>query len=314
MTFFNKKEDVLKIELTPHGRKMLSMGKLKPVYYTFLDDDILYDGAQGGVSENNSQSKDRILSETPYMKPQTNYKGVDTSLRNEDNKVEQVTYLQQIIGSNNTAETRAAGWNVTTLLGEIENSSKTLTGSTITTQPIPQLEYEVNYTMSVGNQNQLELGGIGLLFNTELPSAIKPDGSYVKIEEEQILLNMFEKNGFFHKDSYEIEVYLYEKDEIEIDKKLKFFNQDTQIQNGMLVEQDSEMMLRPNDEISKDNVEYYLNINTDKEVPEEDICSGLRRLKAKDIFLDLEVECPDRDNLDVNIYGSRITQEDLEDC
>tara|TARA_R100001443_G_C3337812_1_gene173805 strand:- start:347 stop:1291 length:945 start_codon:yes stop_codon:yes gene_type:complete len=314
MTFFNKKEDVLKIELTPHGRKMLSMGKLKPVYYTFLDDDILYDGAQGGVSENNSQSKDRILSETPYMKPQTNYKGVDTSLRNEDNKVEQVTYLQQIIGSNNTAETRAAGWNVTTLLGEIENSSKTLTGSTTATQPIPQLEYEINYTMSVGNQNQLELGGTGLLFNTELPSIIKPDGSYVKIEEEQVLLNMFEKNGFFHKDSYEIEVYLYEQDEIEIDKKLKFFTQDTQIQNGMLVDQGNQMMLSPNEEVSTENVEYYLDINVDKEIPEEDICSGLRRLKAKDIFLDLEVECPDRENLDINIYGSRITQEDLEDC
>jgi len=314
MTFFNKKEDVLKIELTPYGRKMLSMGKLKPVYYTFLDDDVLYDGAQGGVSENNSQSKDRILSETPYMKPQTNYKGVDTSLRNEDNKVEQVTYLQQIIGSNNTAETRAAGWNVTTLLGEIENSYKTLTGSTTATQPIPQLEYEINYTMSVGNQNQLELGGTGLLFNTELPSVIKPDGSYIKIEEEQILLNMFEKNGFFHKDSYEIEVYLYEQDEIEIDKKLKFFTQETQIQNGMLVDQDNQVMLSPSDEVSTENVEYYLDINTDKEVPEEDICSGLRRLKAKDIFLDLEVECPDRDNLDVNIYGSRITQEDLEDC
>jgi|9_EtaG_2_1085328.scaffolds.fasta_scaffold06340_2 hypothetical protein len=314
MTFFNKKEDVLKIELTPHGRKMLSMGKLKPVYYTFLDDDVLYDGAQGGVSENNSQSKDRILSETPYMKPQTNYKGVDTSLRNEDNKVEQVTYLQQIIGSNNTAETRAAGWNVTTLLGEIENSSKTLTGSTTATQPIPQLEYEINYTMSVGNQNQLELGGTGLLFNTELPSIIKPDGSYVKIEEEQVLLNMFEKNGFFHKDSYEIEVYLYEQDEIEIDKKLKFFTQDTQIQNGMLVDQGNQMMLSPNEEVSTENVEYYLDINVDKEIPEEDICSGLRRLKAKDIFLDLEVECPDRENLDINIYGSRITQEDLEDC
>ncbi len=314
MTFFNKKEDVLKIELTPHGRKMLSMGKLKPMYYTFLDDDILYDGAQGGVSENNSQSKDRILSETPYMKPQTNYKGVDTSLRNEDNKVEQVTYLQQIIGSNNTAETRAAGWNVTTLLGEIESSSKALTGSSIASQPIPQLEFEVNYTMSVGNQSTLETGASNLLFSRQLPTSIKPDGSFVRIEEEQILLNLFEKNGFFHKDSYEVEVYLYEADEIEIDKKLKFHTQDMQIQNGMLTEQGDEMLTRSNAVVTKDNVEYYLDINTDKEVPEEDICSGLRRLKAKDIFLELEVECPDRDNLEVNIYGSRVTHEDLEDC
>ena len=258
MTFFNKKEDVLKIELTPHGRRLLSQGKLMPKYYSFLDDDILYDGAQGGVSENNSQMKDRILSETPYMKPQTNYKGVESSLSNEDNKSEQVTYLQQKIGTNNTAETRAAGWNITALLGEVDTTSLTLTGSTTATQPIPQLEMTLEYTMSVGNQNKLEISNNGLLFTRDLPTLIKPDGSFIDITEEQILLNVFERNGFFHKDSYEIEV--------------------------------------------------------DKEIPEEDICEGLRRLKAKDIFLDLEVECPDRDDIDVNIYGSRVRPEDLEDC
>ena len=112
MTFFNKKEDVLKIELTPHGRRLLSQGKLKPEYYSFLDDDVLYDITQGGGTENNSQTKNRILSETPYMKPQTNYKGVESSLSNEDNKSEQVTYLQQKIGTNNTAEVRAAGFSI----------------------------------------------------------------------------------------------------------------------------------------------------------------------------------------------------------
>lgn len=313
MTFFNKKEDVLKIELTPHGRRLLSQGKLMPKYYSFLDDDILYDGAQGGVSENNSQMKDRILSETPYMKPQTNYKGVESSLSNEDNKSEQVTYLQQKIGTNNTAETRAAGWNITALLGEVDTTSLTLTGSTTATQPIPQLEMTLEYTMSVGNQNKLEISNNGLLFNRDLPTLIKPDGSFIDITEEQILLNIFERNGFFHKDSYEIEVYLYEADEIEIDRKLKFYEQDRQIENNMLVEQVS-ISSDGAEDLTKDYVEYYMDISVDKEIPEEDICEGLRRLKAKDIFLDLEVECPDRDDIDVNIYGSRVRPEDLEDC
>ena len=313
MTFFNKKEDVLKIELTPHGRRLLSQGKLMPKYYSFLDDDILYDGAQGGVSENNSQMKDRILSETPYMKPQTNYKGVESSLSNEDNKSEQVTYLQQKIGTNNTAETRAAGWNITALLGEVDTTSLTLTGSTTTTQPIPQLEMTLEYTMSVGNQNKLEISNNGLLFNRDLPTLIKPDGSFIDITEEQILLNVFERNGFFHKDSYEIEVYLYEADEIEIDRKLKFYQQDRQIENNMYVEGPDISADIPED-LTKDYVEYYMDISVDKEIPEEDICEGLRRLKAKDIFLDLEVECPDRDDIDVNIYGSRVRPEDLEDC
>jgi hypothetical protein len=313
MTFFNKKEDVLKIELTPHGRRLLSQGKLKPEYYSFLDDDVLYDGAQGGVSENNSQTKNRILSETPYMKPQTNYKGVESSLSNEDNKSEQVTYLQQKIGTNNTAEVRAAGWNATALLGEINTTSLTLTGSTTATQPIPQLEMILEYTMSVGNQNKLEISNSGLLFNTELPTLVKPDGSFVDIIEEQILLNIFERNGFFHKDSYEVEVYLYESDEIEIDRKLKFYQQDRQIQNNMLVEEPDISADVPED-LTTDYVEYYMDISVDKEISEEDICLGVTKLKAKDIFLDLEIECPDFENIDVNIYGSRVRPEDLEDC
>ena len=213
MTFFNKKEDVIKIELTPHGRKLLSQGKLMPSYYAFLDDDILYDGAQGGVSENNSQMKDRILSNTPYLKPQTNYKGIDTSKSDADNKTEQATYLQQKIGSNNTGEKRAAGWNITALLGEITSSVNALSGSSEATQPIPQLEFDLNYTMSAGNAAELEISNQGLLFNRNLPTIIKGDGSFVDIVPEQVLLNIFERNGFFHKDSYEIEVYLYEQDE-----------------------------------------------------------------------------------------------------
>ena len=127
------------------------------------------------------------------------------------------------------------------------------------------------------------------------------------------MLNIFERNGFFHKDSYEIEVYLYEQDEIEIDRKLKFYQQDRQIKNNMLMEQPDISADVPED-LTADYVEYYMDILVDKEIPEEDICKGLRRLKAKDIFLDLEVECPDREDIDVNIYGSRVRPEDLEDC
>ena len=82
MTFFNKKEDVISIELTPHGRKLLSKGKLKPAYYAFFDDDILYDSQRGGFTETNSETKARIISETPSMRPQTNYKGVESKIEN----------------------------------------------------------------------------------------------------------------------------------------------------------------------------------------------------------------------------------------
>ena len=43
MGLFDKKEDVLDIQLTQHGKYLVSKGKFKPTYYAFFDDDIVYD-------------------------------------------------------------------------------------------------------------------------------------------------------------------------------------------------------------------------------------------------------------------------------
>ena len=40
--FFNKKEEMLEVQLTEYGKYLLSIGQLSPVYYTFHDDEILY--------------------------------------------------------------------------------------------------------------------------------------------------------------------------------------------------------------------------------------------------------------------------------
>ena len=89
MAFFDKKEDVLDIELTPYGRHLLSQGKLKPVYYAFLDDDIIYDDRTAlgkterttATKESNHLIKDRIISETPSLKPFTSFNSVETTIK-----------------------------------------------------------------------------------------------------------------------------------------------------------------------------------------------------------------------------------------
>ena len=50
----------MKIELTPYGRHLLMKGQLKPHYYAFFDDDILYDARCAGVTENTTDAKTRI--------------------------------------------------------------------------------------------------------------------------------------------------------------------------------------------------------------------------------------------------------------
>jgi len=61
-----------------------------------------------------------------------------------------------------------------------------------------------------------------------------------------------------------------------------------------------------------DYVEHYFNFLTDSEIPESDICEGIENLKSKEIFIDTEVDCPDREAIDFDIYGTRVT--DVEVC
>jgi len=70
--FFDDKEEVMTIELTEWGKYLYSIGKFKPKYYAFSDDEVLYDGTYGGLSsEEQKDIEDRIMNNTPYLKPHT---------------------------------------------------------------------------------------------------------------------------------------------------------------------------------------------------------------------------------------------------
>ena len=89
MAFLNQKQDVFDIKLTSHGRKLLAEGKLKPAYYAFFDEDIVYD-AQATMTVNanftaepqNSIEK-RIKEETPRMSALYNWTRLEEKDRTE---------------------------------------------------------------------------------------------------------------------------------------------------------------------------------------------------------------------------------------
>jgi len=312
VTFFNKKEDVLKIELTPYGRKLLSMGKLKPHSYAFFDDDVLYDSRYGGADETSTSAKQRILNDTPSMKPQNNYSGIDSKLANDSPEIwNKVKYMQQPIGTNNHLEKKSSGWESTFLLGEIDSTSAVLSSSSEALLQIPQIECAINYTMSVRNSADLSSLEETGEFSSRMPTIVKSDGSYVDIEKEEILMNIFERNGFFHKDSYEIEVYLFESgDSNTLEKKLKFLPHAPQVENDMLIHDEPTDLREGTIKRPEDYVENYISLYVDKEISDEDLCRGTKSLQAKELFLDLEVVCPDRDDLEINFYGSRAKPEE----
>tara|TARA_R100000388_G_scaffold94180_2_gene80588 strand:- start:3973 stop:4926 length:954 start_codon:yes stop_codon:yes gene_type:complete len=317
MTFFNKKEDVLKIELTPYGRSLLSNGKLMPKYYAFFDDDIIYDLQYGGDTEDQVNIKERILGNTPSLRPQRDLISPELQLssfeREEDSsrpysKIA-MNFLTEPLGTSDGTFEEAPSWNLTFLLGEISGSSAFIapTGSDTTyTKRIPQIETTLEYTMEIRNQrNDSPVRGQEVSPNVP-PSRVYPDGTYINLIDEQILCKILEEKGFLQKDGLEMEVFLYEENE-ETPKKLKFAPREKTIVDGMLVE-DSVAIV----ELTPDYVEYWLNIELDSNIPDSEICKGVQRLKAQDILVDVNVECPDLEGIDFDIYRTRVT--DVEDC
>ena len=320
MTFFNKKEDVMKIELTPHGRRLLAEGKLKPAYYSFFDDDILYDSESGDFVENNTQTKGRILSDTPSLKPQTNYKGVESQYYNSVSP-EAENILINPIGTNNLSENKASGWQVSMISGEIDSSTSHITPTKTTdtggglfqgagTSPylnVPQLECEMNFTASVSSADSVNITFDDSLLDT---SFLAFDNSHIELKKSDFIAHLLEKNGFTYKDSLSMEVFLYEEDELSM-KKLEFLKKETHIKNEILLDQPDLTQQSNAATIDENTVENYFYVYFDKEIPSSDICRGAKRLKENNIYLGLEIDCKDVDDLEVNIYQ---TDPDLEDC
>ena len=55
-----------------------------------------------------------------------------------------------------------------------------------------------------------------------------------------------------------------------------------------------------------------MSIFYDEDILDADICKGISKLKKEDILLDIDVECPDEQGVDFDIYRTRVT--DVEKC
>ncbi len=319
MTFFNKKEETISIELNPYGRSLLAKGKLMPAYYAFFDDDILYDVMAGGAtgSEDQNRIQSRIFNETPRLKAPRDLQSPEGLIfryeRTEENHRPhtelKLNYLTEPLGTSEQVSDYGPAWSSLFIQGEITgNVETTLTGSSVYLRQIPQINANIEYTMQVKNAEDLPPVS-GQKVSPRAPvSNIYQDGTYLDIIQEQILCQLKEKEGFLFKDGLEMEVYLFEDTPEANLIPLKFRPQSQQIKNGILLDEpiDNYVALDPT------YVEYWMDFNFDGEIPNDDICSGIQKLKTQDIELELEIDCPDKDAIDFDIYGTRITE--VEKC
>lgn len=156
--FFNKKEEVLDIQLTQYGKHLLSMGKFDPKYYAFFDDDIIYDASYCGVTEEQNESQSRIY-ETPRLKTQHMYYGAETKIHQinriirsnfEDydqaikiqNTPEKALIMQYPMGNSDLDKDKAPAWKLRTYGSPVSASAEHSSVNGGYVNHIPQIEMD----------------------------------------------------------------------------------------------------------------------------------------------------------------------------
>lgn len=341
MKFFDQKEEVLDIQLTQYGRHRLSKGLWKPEYYAFFDDNILYDGQYGGITEAKNDIEDRIQNTTPSLRTQYSFTGRDEYLfdgaddltdRVRLSTYEKMNIMPLSLGTSKLGTTKTPAITVQFLDGQINEFENNFTGSLQTsTQPnestpahqllhIPQVETDVEFQISV-----VDAGNPQVRFEVDpalTPGRTYADGTSVVIGPEQILLLVEEQNTTFDYRNFDIEVFEMTEQSGAVGEQvltpLSFIKPLEMVENGILLDKrKAEIKAGRIDgppELDPTFVEYYFNIRVDEEIDENLICKAISQIKSKNLIVDVDLNCPDLlDPTAANIYDSDATGEECLD-
>lgn len=273
MSYLNKKEQVLDIELTQFGKELLAAGKFKPAFYQFFDDDILYDTNKAGFEEDQNDTELRIR-EAQRQTTQYMFTGVSLKLAPGIQASQDKFFSTSTpMGESDHFSSKAPAFNLKFMRGEVSSSAGTISNS-YQILKIPQLELRPSYTTRVLEDgiptDNLDKDRV-FNFSTEAFE----DGTVLHVDGEYILLEIAELNSIFEKENFEIEVFEVEQTVScgDVLKPLYFY-----------------------DSISKNeqsNVGYFLDILTDGEIDSRLLCKTTYQPKSGGIFVEPPKSCND---------------------
>jgi hypothetical protein len=348
MKFFNKKEEVIDLELTSYGETLMSMGMFKPVYYAFYDDNILYDASGSAeVQEIQNDVEARIQENTVQIKTQALHRGAEQEVRGlvlfnffaaavldpDDpgrgirtaesaffpHRYENEFSLNEPIGTMELGSTNAPSWDIRALKGELSGAINYFTGSTSSTdnsnvRRIPQLDFNVNYKMVIGDgRGQSTAGGE---IENYIISQVYQDGTFVyTLESEPGIILSIDENNASSDTEYDIEVYelLTGPNGAEtLLIPLSFEKERSNVVNDILLD-DDELQQQGELDTTIDMVRYYMDIQTDLEIPSEEICDLINILRTRGVEVnDIPYECDD--DVIVGRFNIYETDLDSEEC
>ena len=185
MTFFNKKEDVLEVELTQYGKQLLSKGNFEPYYYAFYD-DIIYDNQFAGMTNETGSNQNSIetrIKDVPRTRTQHVYTGIETEIQRNNMLVRSGEHMNEgkavfvgkknpnikefeikndrnfssynSLGNSSLDSDHIPSWNLMMYKGQITGSIPYLASSTnAVPKKIPQIDINIDYTISIQNEEE----------------------------------------------------------------------------------------------------------------------------------------------------------------
>lgn len=344
MTFFNTKEEVIDIELTPYGKHLLSQGEWKPFYYEFHDDDILYDSEYAGITEKQDETKERIKNSL-RKKSQYSFEGAETRYKRflkriKDGDGKNVPVLEQRknfalsslpLGTSGPASQSFPSVNVNVLNGEISSVVQEQIELIDSTNPIkvkglPSSLYQIymenqNYSLSfrakTDNEAEQQIEESEIIIET---FDLEEEQVQVKRENNYLLLDISETNVNIAKENFEILLYEIKEDEKTgeiVEFPLVFQKEKENVINNIYIDP-AEM---PNDdlEINKEYAEYYFDIMVDKEIPNDILCKHLtlEQIEKLNTIEGYGIVCEEKRMLKIDnndLFVSSEQAKKLEDC
>ena len=326
--FLDKKEQVYEFRLTNYGRNLLSIGKLKPAYYTFVDDNVIYDSAYFGASESQNDTHKRIKQDTPYLESLVLFENVsgDPFVENELDfnylslsAIEKIATksnfrFDSIIGDAFVAESKekVPSWKLVSLNSKIVSSATT---DQVNQTNIPQINITASYSKEVvdaqeaANQNisandERILEAISLPFADDKVVLLRPDSDP--------LLYIEEINTEVLNDNFEVEVFLIQNSpEVPEDRLTRkyFQNKQEQIVDGMMVSPNP-INIRP-EQYTSDSVENYFSIIKDGMIEPSVACKASEEFNKESYLVDIDFDCSEQisEDLFYDIYGSETEAE-----
>lgn len=232
MEFFNKKQEVIEIQLTQFGKNLMSRGAFKPVYYQLFDDGIIYDYSHHGVTETQNEIEERIF-QTQRIKDNHNVSGVQENFELQTEKIqksERDVFLNLTRNQDPLIKEKILKTPLSTVSRETELPPRfemeLLEVKTKDTEvkfiisdgydiKIPQIEVNPIYTIKVDQFRKVlvedpdnkELFDDEVFFDLTAKRMEFFDNTVIEVASEDISIDLTEYNTLFDSENFEIELY-----------------------------------------------------------------------------------------------------------